>query len=159
MGLGCRLGSRLTRFTLHYRRRAASGYCRVLYLACDRIDEWYDEATETFVRICFVGSGSCCQCLCIRNHPQSKREFFAICCVLVVVDGRSASFFKPTEYGEQHVQDRTLLWEEVCQKTLKPDQEQLLRLVNRLSCQSGEKFAEVNWVGWPAPRKRVQGQC
>lgn len=55
-------------------------------------------------------------------------------------------FFKPTSTGEQVAKDKTELWQLFCGVPLKPEQEQLLLAVNRLSPRSGDDHAWVEWA-------------
>jgi hypothetical protein len=52
---------------------------------------------------------------------------------LNLVEERQGHFYRPTAEGEQFAVDETRLWHALCEVSLKPEQEQLLRLVNRLS--------------------------
>lgn len=50
---------------------------------------------------------------------------------IYLVEERQNHFFKPTHEGQQLAVDKTPLWEALCKTTLKPEQEDLVRLVNR----------------------------
>jgi hypothetical protein len=63
-----------------------------------------------------------------------------------LVEERHHRFYKPTSAGEQVAGDKTALWQVFCDVSLKPDQEQILRAVNRLSPKSADDHAWVEWV-------------
>jgi len=63
-----------------------------------------------------------------------------------LVDEKHGRYYKPTSTGEQVAGDKTALWQVFCDVHLKPEQEQLLRAVNRLSPQSAEDHAWVEWA-------------
>ncbi len=58
-----------------------------------------------------------------------------------LIDVRQDHFYSPSDIGEKHAADKTPLWEALCAKTLKPEQDELLRLVNRKSPRSGPDHA------------------
>lgn len=58
-----------------------------------------------------------------------------------LIDVRQDHFYSPSGIGEEHTADKTPLWEALCNITVKPDQEELLRLVNRESSRSGPHHA------------------
>jgi hypothetical protein len=53
---------------------------------------------------------------------------------LVEIDGR---FFKVAVDGRAFVKDPTVLWEEICNADLEPDEERILRVVNQASAKVG----------------------
>ncbi len=53
---------------------------------------------------------------------------------LVEIDG---NFFKVTVAGRAFAKDPTVLWEEICETELEPDEERILRVVNRESSKAG----------------------
>lgn len=76
---------------------------------------------------------------------------------LINVDG---AVFKVTKQGYECARDMIPLWEYICKKTLDPEQQELLQVVNRLSHHPGSEFAELDWVkhetllaelGWSSP--------
>jgi len=50
-------------------------------------------------------------------------------------------WWKVTNIGQEYAMDITPLWYEICQIKLKPEQEQLLRLINRLSSHTATDHA------------------
>jgi hypothetical protein len=66
--------------------------------------------------------------------------------LLVESTSMSGGFFRPTSEGEKHNEDKTAVWHEVCNVPLKPEQEQLLSVVNRLSPKEHEHFAGLEWL-------------
>jgi hypothetical protein len=60
---------------------------------------------------------------------------------LFLVEQRQGHFYRPTAEGERFAVDKTTLWQALCDISLKPEQEQLLRLVNRLSPHSATDHA------------------
>lgn len=62
---------------------------------------------------------------------------------LIEENGR---YYKPTSLGEEFAADRTALWQAFYDTSFKPDQEQVLRIVNRLSSHGAEDHAWVEWV-------------
>ncbi len=51
------------------------------------------------------------------------------------------SWWNVTSTGKEYALERTSLWHEICQVKLKPEQEQLIRLVNQRSPQSASDYA------------------
>lgn len=75
-----------------------------------------------------------------------------------LLDEPNSQSYKPTSLGEQLAIDKTPLWQVFCEISLKPDQERVLRAVNRLSPGSADDHSYVEWVdrddllselGWP----------
>lgn len=56
-------------------------------------------------------------------------------------------FFKPTSMGEEVAANKMSLWQVFCDVSLKREQEEVLHVVNRLSPQSAEDHAWVEWAG------------
>jgi hypothetical protein len=78
-----------------------------------------------------------------------------------LVEEKHGMFYKPTDIGEQVAKDKTELWEAFCNETLKPEQEQVLRVVNRLSPHEAVDHAWVERIdhdallaelGWSSDR-------
>lgn len=63
-----------------------------------------------------------------------------------LVDEPNSRSYKPTSLGEQLAIDKTPLWQVFCELSLKPDQERVLLAVNRLSPQTAEDHARVEWA-------------
>ena len=63
-----------------------------------------------------------------------------------LIEGQGGGFYKPTPAGEQLATDKTPLWEAICNIALKPEQEELLKLVNRLSPRVASDHAWLEWT-------------
>ena len=67
--------------------------------------------------------------------------------------------WKISQEGLENASDLSGLYRSVCSQQLEPEQEQLLKLVNRLSQKPGPKYADLHWVnreevlsnGWSEP--------
>lgn len=58
----------------------------------------------------------------------------------------STSMYKLTADGERFAEDKIPVWEAICATTVKPEQQEVLLLVNRLSPHSGPDHAWLDWV-------------
>ncbi len=58
----------------------------------------------------------------------------------------SSRFWKATDVGEGALQDKVALWGALCNQNLRPERQELLAVVNRLSQQAAEDYAWVEWV-------------
>ena len=63
-----------------------------------------------------------------------------------LVAGESSTFWKATDVGEGVLQDKVALWGALCNQDLRPERQELLAVVNRLSPQAAEDYAWVEWV-------------
>lgn len=85
----------------------------------------------------------------IRHSPQSRALSKALVSLEEVglVDGGRHSYrWKPTSLGIRMATDRTELWEFICNRELEPEQDDLLRTVNRLSLQEDIGCVQTNRV-------------
>jgi len=83
---------------------------------------------------------------------------------LGLVSERHSRYWQATELGHECIDDMIPLWEQICQTKLQPDQEQLLRAVNRLSVQEVGEYAWIEEIegapvlaelGWPADHEGI----